>query len=101
MGWSSPSLRKLHRVLFLIFWQGGFTQIKCNTDIFIGGVPNYDEVKKNSGIIKPFSGSIQKVQAELSHVYGVTLTADKGIENCDQCANYCSQNNKTKDFEDV
>ncbi|XP_023392683.1 pikachurin [Pteropus vampyrus] len=40
--------------------EGGFTQIKCNTDIFIGGVPNYDEVKKNSGIIKPFSGSIQK-----------------------------------------
>ncbi|XP_015450801.1 pikachurin isoform X3 [Pteropus alecto] len=41
--------------------EGGFTQIKCNTDIFIGGVPNYDEVKKNSGIIKPFSGSIQKI----------------------------------------
>lgn len=42
--------------------QGGFTQINCNTDIFIGGVPNYDDVKKNSGILHPFSGSIQKVQ---------------------------------------
>ncbi|XP_007949770.2 pikachurin [Orycteropus afer afer] len=41
--------------------EGGFTQIKCNTDIFIGGVPNYDDVKKNSGIVKPFSGSIQKI----------------------------------------
>ncbi|XP_069897165.1 pikachurin isoform X1 [Dipodomys merriami] len=41
--------------------EGGFTQIKCNTDIFIGGVPNYDDVKKNSGIFKPFSGSIQKI----------------------------------------
>ncbi|XP_008068333.1 pikachurin isoform X3 [Carlito syrichta] len=41
--------------------EGGFTQIKCNTDIFIGGVPNYDDVKKNSGILKPFSGSIQKI----------------------------------------
>lgn len=41
--------------------KGGFTQIKCNTDIFIGGVPNYDDVKKNSGILKPFSGSIQKI----------------------------------------
>ncbi|KAL1783832.1 pikachurin isoform X2 [Sigmodon hispidus] len=41
--------------------EGGFTQIKCNTDIFIGGVPNYDEVKKNSGILHPFSGSIQKI----------------------------------------
>lgn len=78
--WSSPSCLKLCHVLFLICRQGGFTQIKCNTDIFIGGVPNYDEVKKNSGIIKPFSGSIQKVQASLSHVYCVTVTADNGTE---------------------
>ncbi|KAM9253060.1 pikachurin isoform 4-T4 [Dugong dugon] len=41
--------------------EGGFTQIKCNTDIFIGGVPSYDDVKKNSGILKPFTGSIQKI----------------------------------------
>nr|XP_006139537.1 pikachurin [Pelodiscus sinensis] len=41
--------------------EGAFTQIKCNTDIFIGGVPNYDNLKKNSGILKPFSGSIQKI----------------------------------------
>ncbi|XP_066096102.1 pikachurin isoform X2 [Saccopteryx bilineata] len=41
--------------------QGGFTQINCDTDIFIGGVPNYDEVKNKSGILKPFSGSIQKI----------------------------------------
>ena len=75
----------LYRVLFLICWQGGFTQIKCNSDIFIGGVPNYDDVKKNSGILKPFSGSIQKVQASLPHAHGVNLTTDSGIENCDQC----------------
>ncbi|XP_051709471.2 pikachurin isoform X2 [Oryctolagus cuniculus] len=41
--------------------EGGFTQIKCNTDIFIGGVPSYDDVKKNSGVLKPFTGSIQKI----------------------------------------
>uniref|UniRef100_A0A8D1UGB4 Pikachurin n=1 Tax=Sus scrofa TaxID=9823 RepID=A0A8D1UGB4_PIG len=41
--------------------EGGFTQIKCNSDIFIGGVPSYDHVKKNSGVFKPFSGSIQKI----------------------------------------
>ncbi|XP_015275647.1 PREDICTED: pikachurin [Gekko japonicus] len=41
--------------------EGAFTQIKCNPDIFIGGVPNYDNVKKNSGVLKPFSGSIQKI----------------------------------------
>ncbi|KAK1345360.1 hypothetical protein QTO34_014071 [Cnephaeus nilssonii] len=41
--------------------EGGFTQINCNTDIFIGGVPSYDEVKSKSGILRPFSGSIQKI----------------------------------------
>ncbi|NWY02494.1 EGFLA protein, partial [Nothoprocta ornata] len=41
--------------------EGAFTQIKCSSDIFIGGVPNYDAVKKNSGILRPFSGSIQKI----------------------------------------
>ncbi|KAH0627895.1 hypothetical protein JD844_008449 [Phrynosoma platyrhinos] len=41
--------------------EGAFTQIKCNPDMFIGGVPNYDNVKKNSGVLKPFSGSIQKI----------------------------------------
>ncbi|KAM5264442.1 pikachurin isoform 3-T3 [Ctenodactylus gundi] len=41
--------------------QGGFTQIKCNTDIFIGGVPNYDNVKKSAGLLKPFSGSVQQI----------------------------------------
>ncbi|PKU37020.1 hypothetical protein llap_12676 [Limosa lapponica baueri] len=41
--------------------EGAFTQIKCNSEIFIGGVPSYDTVKKNSGILRPFSGSIQKI----------------------------------------
>ncbi|XP_053304088.1 pikachurin [Spea bombifrons] len=41
--------------------EGAFTQIKCNSDIYIGGVPNYDTVKKNSGVLKPFTGSIQKL----------------------------------------
>ncbi|KAJ6656099.1 hypothetical protein lerEdw1_004148 [Lerista edwardsae] len=41
--------------------EGAFTQIKCNPEIFIGGVPSYDDVKKNSGVLKPFSGSIQKI----------------------------------------
>ncbi|KFQ93936.1 Pikachurin, partial [Nipponia nippon] len=41
--------------------EGAFTQIKCSSEIFIGGVPSYDSVKKNSGILRPFSGSIQKI----------------------------------------
>ncbi|XP_010158777.1 PREDICTED: pikachurin-like, partial [Eurypyga helias] len=40
---------------------GAFTQIKCSSEIFIGGVPSYDAVKKNSGVLGPFSGSIQKI----------------------------------------
>ncbi|XP_055968198.1 pikachurin [Sorex fumeus] len=40
---------------------GSFTQIKCSSNIFIGGVPDYDEVKNNSGVLKPFTGSIQKL----------------------------------------
>lgn len=63
-------------------WQGGFTQIKCNTDIFIGGVPNYDDVKKNSGILHPFSGSIQKVQLHFL-VLDITLTVCS-VKGCNQ-----------------
>lgn len=65
--------------LFFVPWQGGFTQINCNTDIFIGGVPNYDDVKKNSGVLHPFSGSIQKVQLHIL----VALIAHS-VKNCNQ-----------------
>ncbi|OXB60510.1 hypothetical protein ASZ78_009726 [Callipepla squamata] len=41
--------------------EGAFTQIKCSSEIFLGGVPSYDTVKKNSGILRPFTGSIQKI----------------------------------------
>lgn len=57
--------------MFVIYWQGAFTQIKCNPEIFIGGVPNYDDVKKNSGVLKPFSGSIQKVSAFQNNVFTI------------------------------
>lgn len=51
-------------MLFFCFFKGAFTQIKCSSEIYIGGVPSYDAVKKNSGITRPFSGSIQKVSAQ-------------------------------------
>ncbi|KFV84292.1 Pikachurin, partial [Struthio camelus australis] len=60
--------------------EGAFTQIKCSSDIFIGGVPDYDTVKKNSGILRPFSGSIQKIilndrtiDAKQDFAFGVNL----------------------------
>uniref|UniRef100_A0A493TY21 Pikachurin n=2 Tax=Anas TaxID=8835 RepID=A0A493TY21_ANAPP len=60
--------------------EGAFTQIKCSSEIFIGGVPSYDAVKKNSGILRPFSGSIQKIilndrTIDVAHdfIFGVNL----------------------------
>ncbi|XP_067885249.1 pikachurin isoform X2 [Heterodontus francisci] len=41
--------------------EGAFTQIKCNTDIFFGGIPDYDNIRKNSEVLQPFTGSIQNV----------------------------------------
>ncbi|XP_051875486.1 pikachurin isoform X2 [Pristis pectinata] len=41
--------------------EGAFTQIRCSTDIFLGGVPDYDSVRKNSGVLEPLSGSIQNL----------------------------------------
>ncbi|KAM8960879.1 pikachurin [Pelodytes ibericus] len=62
--------------------EGAFTQIKCNTDIYIGGVPNYDTVKKNSGVLRPFSGSIQRLilnDRSINLVHG--LSAGVNLQN--------------------
>ncbi|XP_075397070.1 pikachurin [Tenrec ecaudatus] len=66
---------------------GGFTQIKCNTDIFIGGVPSYDDVKKNSGILGPFSGSIQKIilndrTIHLKHDFTAGVNVENAAHPC-------------------
>ncbi|XP_073808036.1 pikachurin isoform X4 [Danio rerio] len=49
--------------------EGAFTQIKCSSPLYIGGVPNYDITKPSAGILRPYSGSVQKI----------TLN-DRGIE---------------------
>ncbi|XP_060690334.1 pikachurin isoform X1 [Hemiscyllium ocellatum] len=41
--------------------EGAFTQIKCNTDLFFGGIPEYDNVRRNSEVLQPFTGSIQNI----------------------------------------
>ncbi|KAM3868180.1 pikachurin isoform 2-T2 [Diretmus argenteus] len=41
--------------------EGAFTQIKCSSPLYIGGVPAYDETKINAGVLRPFTGSIQKL----------------------------------------
>uniref|UniRef100_H3DED8 EGF like, fibronectin type III and laminin G domains n=1 Tax=Tetraodon nigroviridis TaxID=99883 RepID=H3DED8_TETNG len=41
--------------------EGAFTQIKCSSPLYIGGVPEYDKTKKTAGVEKPFTGIIQKL----------------------------------------
>ncbi|CAK6973835.1 pikachurin isoform X2 [Scomber scombrus] len=40
--------------------EGAFTQINCSSPLYIGGVPEYDKTKRTAGVIKPFTGTIQK-----------------------------------------
>ncbi|XP_049625003.1 pikachurin-like [Suncus etruscus] len=69
---------------------GGFTQIKCSSDIFIGGVPNYDEVKNNSGVFKPFTGGIQKL---ILNDRAINLQSDlTEVVNLDNAAHSCILN---------
>jgi len=41
--------------------QGAFTQLTLTLDLFLGGHRNFDEVARNAGVSKSFSGCIQKV----------------------------------------
>ncbi|KAI2665010.1 Pikachurin [Labeo rohita] len=41
--------------------QGAFTQIKCSSPLYIGGVPNYDITKTSARVLRPFSGTVQKI----------------------------------------
>ncbi|XP_061623955.1 pikachurin isoform X3 [Phyllopteryx taeniolatus] len=43
------------------FAEGAFTQIKCSSALYIGGVPHYDKTKRTAGVSKPFTGTIQKL----------------------------------------
>ncbi|CAB1319305.1 unnamed protein product [Coregonus sp. 'balchen'] len=40
---------------------GAFTQIKCSSPLYIGGVPQYDKTKSAAAVRRPFSGTIQKL----------------------------------------
>ncbi|XP_049995021.1 pikachurin isoform X3 [Alexandromys fortis] len=86
--------------------EGGFTQINCNTDIFIGGVPNYDDVKKNSGILHAFSGSIQKIilndwPIHMKHDFTSGVNVENAAHPCvrNPCANWGSCRPKKEGYE--
>ncbi|KAG7223438.1 hypothetical protein INR49_015541 [Caranx melampygus] len=39
----------------------GIAEINCSSPLYIGGVPEYDKTKRTAGVIKPFTGIIQKL----------------------------------------
>ncbi|XP_041957209.1 pikachurin isoform X2 [Alosa sapidissima] len=41
--------------------EGAFTQIKCSSPLYIGGVPDYATTKSSAAVRRPFSGTIQKI----------------------------------------
>ncbi|XP_071774093.2 pikachurin isoform X1 [Centroberyx gerrardi] len=41
--------------------EGAFTQIKCSSPLYVGGVPAYDKTKSTAGVLQPFTGTIQKL----------------------------------------
>ncbi|MED6232065.1 hypothetical protein ATANTOWER_020139 [Ataeniobius toweri] len=41
--------------------EGAFTQINCSSPLYIGGVPEYEKTKRTAGVMKPFTGIIQKL----------------------------------------
>uniref|UniRef100_A0A3B3TKK0 EGF like, fibronectin type III and laminin G domains n=1 Tax=Poecilia latipinna TaxID=48699 RepID=A0A3B3TKK0_9TELE len=41
--------------------EGAFTQINCSSPLYLGGVPDYEKTKRTAGVMKPFTGIIQKL----------------------------------------
>ncbi|XP_062874439.1 pikachurin isoform X2 [Trichomycterus rosablanca] len=41
--------------------EGAFTQVKCTSPLFVGGVPDYEETKLSAGVTQPFSGDVQRI----------------------------------------
>ncbi|XP_048451342.1 pikachurin isoform X1 [Rhincodon typus] len=67
--------------------EGAFTQIKCNTDLFFGGIPDYDNVRKNSEVLQPFTGSIQNIilndrTIHLQHDFSTSVNLENANHPC-------------------
>ncbi|XP_054630207.1 pikachurin [Dunckerocampus dactyliophorus] len=43
------------------FAEGAFTQINCSSPLYIGGVPEYEKTKRTAAVMKPFTGTIQRL----------------------------------------
>ncbi|XP_072569941.1 pikachurin isoform X1 [Paramormyrops kingsleyae] len=70
--------------------EGAFTQINCNTPLYVGGVPNYISTKSSACVLRPFSGSIQKILLN-DHVLHLTQGAAVGV-NVENARHPCIDN---------
>ena len=62
-----------HLFYFISALKGAFTQIKCSSPLYIGGVPVYEQTKPSAGVIRPFTGTIQKVLSSIIMIYGYVV----------------------------
>ncbi|XP_017566224.1 pikachurin-like isoform X1 [Pygocentrus nattereri] len=68
--------------------EGAFTQIRCSSPLYFGGVPNYDLTKDSALVQVPFTGSIQKVIVN-DHVIPLTAGSVKGV-NVESAVHPCA-----------
>ncbi|KAK1806966.1 hypothetical protein P4O66_005451 [Electrophorus voltai] len=70
--------------------EGAFTQIRCSSPLYIGGVPDYDITKSNAGILRAFSGAIQKITLN-DHAVAMTTGQALGV-NVENALHPCVEN---------
>ncbi|XP_072515093.1 pikachurin-like [Salminus brasiliensis] len=70
--------------------EGAFTQIKCSSPLYFGGVPNYDLAKDSASVHVSFTGSIQKVIVN-DHAIHLPAASAKGV-NVDNAVHPCAAN---------
>uniref|UniRef100_A0A3B5QJ30 EGF like, fibronectin type III and laminin G domains n=1 Tax=Xiphophorus maculatus TaxID=8083 RepID=A0A3B5QJ30_XIPMA len=86
--------------------EGAFTQINCSSPLYLGGVPDYEKTKRTAGVMKPFTGIIQKlilndrtmpITAGFAGGVNIANSAHPCVEN--PCANGGTCRPKWDDYE--
>ncbi|XP_037536294.1 pikachurin [Nematolebias whitei] len=67
--------------------EGAFTQINCSSALYVGGVPEYENTKRTAGVIKPFTGVIQKLILN-DRTIPITTSSARGV-NVQNSAHPC------------
>ncbi|XP_048091438.1 pikachurin-like isoform X3 [Alosa alosa] len=58
--------------------EGAFTQVRCSSPLYLGGVPDYGATRRDSGVLEPFTGSIQQVLLN-DRVIPLTASSLEGV----------------------